>query len=34
MALEMKIYKEIAGYEAKAMFGRSWRQLAALTGVP
>lgn len=31
MALEMKIYKEIAGYEAKAMFGRSWRQLAALT---
>lgn len=30
MALEMKVYKEIAGYEAKAMFGRTWRQLAAL----
>lgn len=26
----MKVYKEIAGYEAKAMFGRTWRQLAAL----
>lgn len=30
MALEMKVYKEIAGYEAKPMFGRTWRQIAAL----
>ena len=30
MAIEMKIYKEIRGYEAKAMFGFTWRQLAAL----
>ena len=30
MAIEMKIYKEIGGYEAKAMFGRTWRQLASL----
>lgn len=30
MAIEMKIYKEIRGYEAKAMFGFMWRQLAAL----
>lgn len=30
MALEMKVHKEIAGYEAKAMFGRTWRQLGAL----
>jgi hypothetical protein len=30
MPIEMKIYKEIRGYEAKAMFGFTWRQLAAL----
>ncbi len=30
MALEMKVYKEIAAYEPKPMFGRSWRQIAAL----
>lgn len=30
MAIEMKIYKEIRAYEAKAMFGRTWRQLASL----
>ena len=30
MALEMKVYKEIAAYEPKPMFGRTWRQIAAL----
>lgn len=30
MGLEMKVYKEISGYEAKAMFGFTWRQLGAL----
>ena len=35
MALEMKVYREIHAYEAKVMFGLSWRQLAALAiGVP
>jgi len=30
MALEMKTHKDIAAFEAKPMFGRTWRQLAAL----
>lgn len=30
MALEMKVFKEIAEYEPKPMFGVTWRQLAAL----
>ena len=30
MALEMKVYREIAAYEPKPMFGRTWRQIAAL----
>lgn len=30
MALEMKVFKEIAAYEPKPMFGMTWRQLAAL----
>ena len=30
MGLEMKVYKEIRAYEAKVMFGFSWRQLGAL----
>jgi len=30
VALEMKVFKEIAAYEAKPMFGCTWRQLAAL----
>lgn len=30
MGLEMKVYKEIAAYEPKPMFGRTWRQIAAL----
>lgn len=35
MALEMKVYREVQAYEAKVMFGRSWRQLGALAlGVP
>lgn len=28
MALEMKVYQEITGYQAKVMLGMSWRQLA------
>ena len=31
MALEMKVFKEIAAYEPKPMFGLTWRQLAALS---
>lgn len=30
MALEMKVFKEIAAYEPKPMFGMTWRQLAAM----
>lgn len=30
MALEMKVYREVRAYEARVMFGLSWRQLAAL----
>lgn len=30
MALEMKVFKEIHGYEARVLFGLSWRQLGAL----
>lgn len=30
MALEVKVFKDIHSYESKPMFGRSWRQLAAL----
>ncbi|MCT2979345.1 PrgI family protein (plasmid) [Propionibacterium freudenreichii] len=30
MALEVKVFKDIHGYESKPMFGRSWRQLAAI----
>lgn len=30
MALEVKVFKDIHGYESKPMFGRSWRQLASL----
>ncbi len=30
MALEMKTHKDIAAYEAKPMFGLTWRQIAAL----
>ena len=29
MALQMRVYKEVAGVEAKVMLGMSWRQLAA-----
>ncbi|MBW3069618.1 PrgI family protein [Actinomyces sp. 594] len=33
--LEMKVYREISAYEAKVMFGLSWRQLGALAiGIP
>lgn len=31
MALQMRVYKEIASVEAKVMWGLSWRQLAAAT---
>ena len=35
MALEMKVYREVRAYEAKVMFGLSWRQLGALAvGIP
>lgn len=35
MALEMRVYREVSAYEARVMFGLSWRQLAALAaGVP
>lgn len=35
MGLEMKVYRDPKRYEAKAMFGLSWRQLGALAaGVP
>lgn len=30
MALEMKTHKDIAAYEAKPMFGLTWRRLAAI----
>lgn len=30
MALEMKTHKDVAAYEAKPMFGRTWRQLGAI----
>lgn len=30
MALEMKVHKDVANYEAKPMFGMTWRRLAAL----
>lgn len=29
MALEVQVYKDVRAYEAKVMFGMSWRQLAA-----
>ncbi|MDN5585225.1 MAG: PrgI family protein [Brevibacterium sp.] len=35
MSLEMKVYRDVNAYEAKAMFGLKWRQLGALCiGVP
>lgn len=35
MALEMKVYREVHAYEARVMFGLSWRQLGALAvGLP
>lgn len=35
MSLEMKVYRDVHAYEAKAMFGLKWRQLGALCiGVP
>lgn len=35
MALEMKVYRDPASFEAKIMFGRTWRQIIALAiGVP
>lgn len=30
MALEMKVHRDISTYQAKPMFGLTWRQLAAL----
>lgn len=30
MALEMKTHKDIAAYEAKPMFGQTWRRIAAI----
>lgn len=30
MALEMKVHKDIAAYEAKPMFGLTWRRIGAL----
>lgn len=30
MALEMKVHKDIANFEAKPMFGLTWRQLGAM----
>lgn len=30
MALEMKVHKDIAAYEAKPMFGMTWRRIGAL----
>ncbi|MFT8705434.1 PrgI family protein [Bifidobacterium aquikefiricola] len=29
MALEVQVYKDVRAYEAKVMFGMSWRQLGA-----
>lgn len=29
MALEMKVYRDIAAYRARPMFGMTWRQIAA-----
>jgi hypothetical protein len=35
MGLEMKVYRDPRSFEAKPMFGRTWRQLGALAaGIP
>lgn len=35
MSLEVRVHKEVTGYQAKVMWGMSWRQLAtAAIGVP